>query len=131
MRELPEWVVLRYGTLYGPGTWFGPDGARAAEARSGELVAGRDVSSFVHADDAADAAVAALDWPSGEVNICDDEPAPGVSWVPAFAEECGGPAPPVDGEPPAPWARGATNQRARSELGWEPVHRSWRSGFFL
>jgi nucleoside-diphosphate-sugar epimerase len=75
-RELPEWVVLRYGLLYGAGTWFAPGGARA-----GRVVADRDVASFVHADDAAEAAVQALEWPSGTVNVCDDEPAPGREWA--------------------------------------------------
>ncbi|HEX6024103.1 MAG TPA: NAD(P)H-binding protein [Solirubrobacter sp.] len=56
--ELPEWVVLRYGLFYGPGTWY--DSAPA------------DADSFVHVDDAAAAAVKALEWPSGIYNICDD-----------------------------------------------------------
>jgi 3-oxoadipate enol-lactonase len=63
--ELPERVVLRYGLLYGPGTWCAPDGARAGEARAGTLTAVADVSSFVHVADAAAAAVDALGWPAG------------------------------------------------------------------
>jgi nucleoside-diphosphate-sugar epimerase len=127
--EAPEWVVLRYGLLYGPGTWYAPDGLVAERARKGELPAGADVASFLHADDAAVAAVEALTWPSGAVNVCDDEPAPGYEWVPAFCRAVGAGAPPRDDAPRAPWARGASNRHAREVLGWAPRYASWRAGF--
>ena len=76
VREAPEWVVLRYGVLYGPGTWYSRGGLMADAAACGELAADGDVSSFVHVDDAAGAAVDALSWPTGFVNVCDDVPAP-------------------------------------------------------
>ncbi len=120
---LPEWVALRYGMFVGPDTWFGPTGARADEARAGRLPATGDVVSFVHVEDAAAATVMALGWPSGPVNVCDDEPVAGTVWVPAFCAAVGAPAPPVVQER-APWARGAANGRARS-LGWAPRH-PWR-----
>jgi nucleoside-diphosphate-sugar epimerase len=128
VREVPEWVVLRYGLLYGPDTWFAPDGARADDARAGRLVADAAVTSFVHVDDAASAAAAALTWPSASVNVCDDEPAPGTAWVPVFCGAVGASEPPRDGSARPPWARGASNARARRELGWEPRYASWRSG---
>ncbi|HEX4817200.1 MAG TPA: NAD(P)-dependent oxidoreductase [Nonomuraea sp.] len=128
-RRLPECVVLRYGMLYGPGTWFEPRGLRAAQARSGALTAGADVTSFVHADDAAAAAVRALTWPSGAVNVCDDEPAPAADWLPAFCRAVGAPAPPRDDSPRSGYARGADNRYAREDLGWTPRHVSWRDGF--
>ncbi|MCK2221248.1 NAD(P)-dependent oxidoreductase [Actinomadura sp. ATCC 31491] len=128
-RELPEWVVLRYGMLYGPGTWFAPDGLRAAQAREGALRAGADVTSFVHVDDAATAAVTALGWPSGAVNVCDDEPAPAREWLPAFCRAVGAPPPPASDAPRDPAARGADNRHARRELGWRPAYPSWREGF--
>jgi nucleoside-diphosphate-sugar epimerase len=130
VRELPEWVVLRYGLLYGPGTWYAPEGLMADRARRGELAATADVASFVHVEDAVAAAAAALGWPPGAVNVCDDEPAAGHEWVPAFARWVGAPAPPVDTETPRPgWARGADNRYARRELGWTPAYRSWRAEF--
>jgi nucleoside-diphosphate-sugar epimerase len=128
-RELPEHVLLRYGLFYGPGTWYSRTGAQADAARAGALVASADVAGFVHVDDAAAAAVAALGWPAGAVNVCDDEPAPGTEWVPAFCRAVGAAPPPVADRPRAGFARGADNTRARKDLGWEPRWTSWRSGF--
>ncbi|WP_433292630.1 NAD-dependent epimerase/dehydratase family protein [Actinoplanes sp. CA-030573] len=125
VRQAPEWVLLRYGLFYGPGTWYARDGLMA---QPGSLVNNGDVASFVHVEDAAAAAVASLSWPTGAVNVCDDEPAPAHEWVPAFCEAVGAPVPPaVDGR--APWARGASNRHAREDLGWTPRHASWRTGF--
>jgi nucleoside-diphosphate-sugar epimerase len=130
VREVPEWVVLRYGLFYGPDTWYTDGGLMAETARAGRLPADADVASFVHVDDAAAAAVAALAWPSGAVNVCDDEPAAGHEWVPAFCRSVGAPAPaPVPGTQRHDWARGADNHHAREELGWTPRHLSWRDGF--
>jgi nucleoside-diphosphate-sugar epimerase len=128
--ELSEGVILRYGVLYGPGTWYAADGAVAAQVRRGERAATDGVTSFIHVEDAAGAAVAALGWPPGPVNVVDDDPAPGVSWLPVYAAALGAPRPQVRagrerGE------RGASNARARSDLGWKPRYRSWREGFRL
>jgi nucleoside-diphosphate-sugar epimerase len=131
VREAPEWVLLRYGLLYGPGTWYARDGLMAERAQRGELAADGDVSSFVHIDDAAQAAVAALEWPPGAVNVCDDLPAAGWEWGPAFGRAVGTPVMPV---PPKEaernrWARGASNAYARQDLSWTPAYPSWREGF--
>jgi nucleoside-diphosphate-sugar epimerase len=126
VRRAPEWVVLRYGMFHGPDTWFAPDGLRADDARAGRLVADGDVTSFLHVEDAAAAAVDALDWPSAAVNVCDDEPAAGRDWVPVFCAAVGAPTPPSADAPRRPWARGADNRRAREQLGWSPRHPSWR-----
>jgi nucleoside-diphosphate-sugar epimerase len=130
--ELPEWVVLRYGLLYGPGTWYAPGGLMGEIAHAGKLADDDDVSSFVHVADAVTATVKALTWPSGSVvKVVDDEPAPARAWAPVFCESIGAP-PPAD-RPPAsrsPWARGADNNHARRHLGWVPAHPSWRTVFF-
>jgi len=63
--EAPHGVLLRYGNLYGPGTGYASDGAIAAQVRQGKLPATEDVTSFLHVEDAADAAVQALGWPAG------------------------------------------------------------------
>jgi len=126
--ELEHCVVLRNGTLYGPGTWYTPRGLMADSARAGALATGPDVSSFVQIDDAAAAAVAAIGWPSGTVNVVDDEPAAASAWLPVFCAAVGAPPPTgVDAEA-QPWARGALNALARSR-GWTPHFASWREGF--
>ncbi len=130
VREAPEWVVLRYGLLYGPGTWFARDGLMAERAARGELAADGDVSSFVHVDDAAGAAVEALSWPTGFVNVCDDVPATGREWLPAFCRAVGAPDPVAAAEDRRhEWARGASNEHARKGLNWTPAYPSWREGF--
>lgn len=126
--ELPEWVVLRYGTLYGPDTWYYPGGLMARMALGQSLPATADVVSFLHVDDAAAAAVAALAWPSGPVNVCDDDPSPGYDWVPSFCEHVGAPPPERAVQDRTPWARGADNTFARSQLGWAPQRPTWRYG---
>ena len=129
-QEAPEWVVLRYGILYGPDTWFEPRGEKAADARAGLLLADDDVTSFVHVGDAAAAAVQALTWPSGPVNICDDEPATGRAWVPAFYEAVGAPTMARSSSTARqPWARGADNRHARTHLVCSLRFPSWRQGF--
>jgi nucleoside-diphosphate-sugar epimerase len=126
VRELPSGVVLRFGQLYGPGTWYAPDGVRADAARAGRLPATQAVTSFVHVDDAAEAALRALNWPAGIWNIVDDEPAAGTTWVPVFASAVGGPRPVV--QVGGDIGRPVSNTRARAQ-GWEMLHPSWRDGF--
>jgi nucleoside-diphosphate-sugar epimerase len=137
-------VVLRYGQLYGPGTYFAPDGDYARRARRRLLPIlgdGSGVFSFLHVEDAASAAVAALTRGEGVYNIADDDPAPAREWVPVFCAAVGAPRPwrlplwlgrLVAGSLVADsmaHLRGASNARARSELGWAPS-RSWRTGFY-
>jgi nucleoside-diphosphate-sugar epimerase len=126
--EMERWVVLRYGALYGLGTWYAPDGFIAEQVRRGELTADQTVTSFIHVDDAARAAVLALEWPQGIVNVVDDEPAPGTAWLPVYAASLGAPPPPVaTGQERA--MRGASNTKARQLLHWSPLYPSWREGF--
>jgi 2-alkyl-3-oxoalkanoate reductase len=138
-----EGVVLRYGSFYGPGTYFAPDGLYATMVRRRLLPlpgqgAGR--FGFVHVDDAARATVAALDGPVGVFNVVDDVPAPAAEWMPLVAGLLGAKPPrrvPVSlarlvagtflvyllCEQPA-----VSNQRARRELGWSPAFPDWREG---
>lgn len=125
--DMPEAVILRYGLFYGAGTWYAADGFMAEQVRRGELPATDGVSSFVHVEDAARAAMLALDWPSGAVNIVDDEPASGREWLPYYAELLSAPQPErqlgsARGE------RGADNSKAK-RYGWQPRFVSWREGF--
>jgi 2-alkyl-3-oxoalkanoate reductase len=138
-------LVLRYGFFYGPGTYYAADGTSTDDVRRRRMpIVGRGsgVFSFIHVDDAADATVAAVERGSpGVYNVTDDEPAPMREWVPVFAEAAGAKPPRrvpvwlarfVAGKDVSNFAvelRGASNEKAKRELGWEPAHPSWRSGF--
>ncbi len=139
-------VVLRYGNFYGPGTFYAPDGHFAREAARRRLpVVGRGTGrfSFIHVEDAAEATVAAIEAPdaSGVFNVTDDEPAPMHDWIPGYAKAIGAPRPLriprwlaaiAAGRLVADMAvtlRGASNARARAELGWRPLRPTWREGF--
>ncbi|MFD0540155.1 hypothetical protein ACFQY7_46575 [Actinomadura luteofluorescens] len=125
--EMPHGVVLRYGALYGPGTWYAPDGAIAKRVRAGVLREAPSWTSFVHADDAASAALAALDWPAGVVNIVDDERRPRPTGCPSTARRSARPLRAAR-KHAAATGRPASNARALS-LGWKPRVASWRTGF--
>jgi nucleoside-diphosphate-sugar epimerase len=127
--EMPHGIILRYGLFYGQGMWYAPDGMMAEQVRQGKITADEGITSFVHVEDAANATLAALDWSPGVVNIVDDEPAAGTVWLPSYAASLNAPAPPVSKEIP-PFARGASNAKARQELNWQPRYPSWREGFF-
>jgi 2-alkyl-3-oxoalkanoate reductase len=140
-----EGIVLRYGWFYGPGTHFAADGWQAKEARRRRLpVVGRGTGtySFIQIDDAAAATVAALERGApGIYNVVDDEPAPMREWVLPYAEAVGAPkqmrapvwvARLVAGPATSMMTiemRGASNAKAKRELGWTPRYPSWRQGF--
>lgn len=140
-----EGLVLRYGQFYGPDTYFAPDGHLGGETRSRRFPvvgAGTGTFSFIHVEDAAGATVAALERGApGVYNVVDDEPAPMREWLPVYAEAMGAKPPRrvpawlarlVAGKPVAANAlqmRGASNAKAKRELGWTPRYASWRQGF--
>jgi nucleoside-diphosphate-sugar epimerase len=126
--EVAEGVVLRYGALYGPGSWMAHDGPVAEQVRRGELAANEGITSFVQVEDAARAALLALGWPRGAYNIVDDEPAPATTWLPIYAGALGAPAP-ASTSGSRRGERGASNAKAREQLGWQPRYASWRVGF--
>jgi len=129
VNEVAQSVVLRYGTLYGPGTWYSPGGQIAGQLIRGEFAATDDVTSFVHVDDAAQAAVLALEWPKGTFNLVDDEPAPATEWAPFLAALVGAPSPRTTTSTPMTRRRGVSNAKARREVAWRPIHPSWRDAF--
>jgi nucleoside-diphosphate-sugar epimerase len=140
-----EGVVLRYGWVYGSGTYYDRGEQQAEEVMKRRLpIVGKGTGtfSFVHVEDAASATVAALEHGApGIYNVVDDEPAPLREWVPAYAEALGAKPPrrvPVwlarlvagkDVAASAVGLRGADNAKAKRELGWQPAHPSWRQGF--
>ncbi len=140
-----EGIVLRYGAFYGPGTSMAP-GAEQVELvrkRKFPLVGdGGGVWSFIHVADAAEATVAAITHGSrGVYNVVDDDPAPVAEWLPALAQQLGAKKPVrvprfigrlFAGEVGVVMMteiRGASNAKAKRELGWSPAHPSWRPGF--
>ena len=146
MRHLEEAVTkaggiaLRYGIFYGAAN----DGlAEPVRKRQYPIIGdGAGVASWIHLDDAAAATVLAVEHDGpGIFNIVDDEPAPVRDWLPALADALGA-GPPrrfprwlarlFAGEVAVVMgteARGASNAKAKRELGWQPRHPSWREGF--
>jgi len=133
-------IALRYGGFYGAAS----DGmAGPVRKRQFPLVgSGTGVSSFIHLDDAAAATVLALEHAgAGLYNIVDDDPAPMSEWLPALAAALGAKPPrhaPLwlarliagqGGVVAATQARGASNAKAKAELGWTLRYPSWRQGF--
>jgi nucleoside-diphosphate-sugar epimerase len=138
-------IVLRYGGFYGPGTSLTPGGEQFEMVRRRKFPVvgnGAGVWSFVHIADAAEATVAAVEHGRrGVYNVVDDDPAAVAEWLPALAHAIDAPKPwrvprfvgrLVAGEAGAVMMtemRGASNAKAKRELGWEPRHPSWRAGF--
>jgi 2-alkyl-3-oxoalkanoate reductase len=132
-------VALRYGGFYGQ-----PDPMLAAiRKRQYPLIGdGRGIMSFIHLHDAAAATVLALEGADGPAiyNVTDDEPAAARDWLPALAAAIGAKPPRRFPE----WAgrlvmggglsmmteaRGASNARAKKDLGWSLRYPTWRVGF--
>jgi nucleoside-diphosphate-sugar epimerase len=140
-----EGVVLRYGGFYGPGTSISNEGEHVELIRKRKFPIvghGDGVWSFIHIEDAANATVAAVEHGTkGVYNVVDDEPAPVREWLPAAAATFGGRKPMrvprwlgriVAGEAAVVMmdeVRGASNAKAKRELGWRPRYSSWRQGF--
>jgi nucleoside-diphosphate-sugar epimerase len=138
-----EFVALRYGFFYGPGTWYtreGDIGDRVRQQQVPIIGEGQGVYSFVHIDDAAGATAAALECPPGAYNIVDGNPSPQHLWLTAFARVAGAPAPPRVSEEEALRAsgpdavyyatrlRGASNEKAGRELDFRPRPLEWILG---
>jgi nucleoside-diphosphate-sugar epimerase len=139
--------VLRYGGFYGPGTSISlaPDALMAAPIRKRRFPIvgdGGGVFSYVHIDDAAAATAIAVErGEPGIYNIVDDEPAPAREWLPALASALGAKPPRrvprwlarlAAGEAATLMmteVRGASNEKAKRELGWQLRYPSWRQGF--
>jgi 2-alkyl-3-oxoalkanoate reductase len=140
-----EGVALRYGFFYGPGTSYASDGAQAEALRKRRFPVvgkGEGVHSFIHVDDAAAAAVRAMDQgPPGIYNVADDDPALVADWVPYLAEVLGAPKPRRVPVFIAKWfagdygvnfmtrSQGISNEKAKRELALGLRYPSWRQGF--
>jgi 2-alkyl-3-oxoalkanoate reductase len=128
-----EGTALRYGFLYGPGTWYHHGGGTANQI----IGDGDSVWSFVHVEDAAWATVAAIDAPAGIYNIVDSDPSPVRVWLPAFTRSIGAPQPPTITNEEAfkqtdedtlyygTRLRGASNAKAQQDLNFKPRPLEW------
>jgi nucleoside-diphosphate-sugar epimerase len=139
-----EGIVLRYGGFYGPGTSMWKDGIAVEMIRKRRypvIGEGEGVWSFVRIDDAAEATVAAIEHGErGIYNIVDDSPEPVSEWLPGMAAAIGAKPPRhiprwlgrlLGGESTVVMmteVRGASNEKAKRELGWRPRFPSWREG---
>jgi nucleoside-diphosphate-sugar epimerase len=139
-----EGIVLRYGAFYGPGTSLAPGEEQLELIRRRKFPVvgdGGGVWSFIHVADAADATVAAIEHGRrGVYNVVDDDPAPVREWLPELAQTLGAKRPMrvprfvgrlFAGEVGVMMMtelRGASNAKAKRELGWRPAHPSWRQG---
>ena len=133
-------IALRYGTFYGD-----LDDVLVAAVRAQKFPVvgdGAGVWSFIHLDDAATATMLALEHDGPAVyNIVDDEPSPTGEWLPELARIVGAEPPQriprqvaqgFAGEAAVMMgteARGASNAKAKRELGWTLRYPSWRQGF--
>jgi nucleoside-diphosphate-sugar epimerase len=138
-------LALRYGMFYGPGTAIAKDGPVVDLVRKRKLPIvgdGAGIWSFIHIHDVARATVAAVSLGDpGIYNVVDDDPAPVSTWLPALAQAVGAKPPhhvPVaigklavgdGGVSMMTKIRGASNAKAKRELGWQPTFPSWRRGF--
>jgi len=125
-----DWIILRGGLFYGPGTGF--DDAWFERAREGKLRLpgdGTDYVSLIHISDMAAATVSAVNkWPSNSTLIvCDDEPA---QWrdVFGFIASCVGASAPEPGGRVAFPSFRLRNGRAAAALDWRPSYRTYREG---
>ena len=139
-----EGIALRYGGFYGPGTSMEPGGEQYEAIRKRQFPvvgAGGGMISLIHVEDAAEATVHAIGWGRrGVYNVVDDQPEPARDWLPGVAAAIGAKPPRkvprwlgrlVAGEAAAVMmteVRGASNAKAKRELGWEPRYPTWREG---
>ena len=138
-----EGVVLRYGSFYGPGTYFAPDGLYATMLKRRVLPIpgqGGGIFALVHIDDAATATVDALEGPTGIFNVADDAPAPASEAMTFIAGLMGAKPPRHVPESLVRLGAGAflayllceqpavSSARARTELGWSPRYPDWHEG---
>ena len=133
-------IALRYGGFYGDPN----DGwAELVRKRWFPIIGdGGGIISWIHLEDAAAATVLALDHEDPAIyNIVDDEPAPVREWLPVLAKAVGAKPPRrlptwlarlLVGEAAVVMGTevpGASNAKAKRELGWTLCYPSWRTGF--
>lgn len=135
-----EGIALRFGFFYGPGTWFNPDGNMAEQVLKQQFPIigdGQGYWNFIHIEDAANSILQALDCMPGAYNIVNDTPIALREWLPLFAKYIKAPVPPKISEEQAlkekgadsvyyaTSLRGASNQKAKEHLNFNPRLLEW------
>jgi nucleoside-diphosphate-sugar epimerase len=133
-------IALRYGAFYGAANDALIEPVR--KRRFPIVGDGGGIFPWIHLEDAASATVLALEHEGPAIyNVVDDDPAPVREWLPVLAHALGAKPPRrfptwlarlVAGEAAAVMgteARGASNEKAKRELGWTLRYPSWRQGF--
>ena len=133
-------IVLRFGTFYGPDSWFTRDLIGYVRRGWAPVPGAADsyISSASH-DDAASAVVAALNIRAGTYNVVDDEPMRRREFFGSLAGVLGVPRPRL----PPSWMKylfgslgemmarslRISNRKLREECGWTPKYPSMREGW--
>ena len=123
--RMDQYVVLRFGWLYGPGTWYGKDGMIYNQFKDGEVTLSDGVTSFIHLDDAVEVSIQAMNFDTGIYNVADDEPVKGSrlcsmvfkSWLWIQSHY----------QPAQPFERGITNDKFK-EQGGTLIYNTWKDG---
>ena len=137
-----EGIVLRYGVFYGPGTSLAPGRSSSSWSASASsrwsataAACGRSSTSPTRPTRRSSAVERGG---RGVYNVVDDDPAPVAEWLPALADQLGAKkpmrVPRFVGRLSAGEAgvvmmtevRGASNAKAKRDLGWHPAHPTWR-----
>ncbi len=133
-------VALRFGFLYGPGTWFCSDGNMADQVQKQQfplIGKGQGVWNFIYIEDAVKAIISAMDCTPGAYNIVNDSPMQLCDWLPAFAKFVGAKKPEIlteeegmaqrgaDSVYYATKLRGASNTKAKDEFNFRPRKLEW------
>ncbi|WP_337223730.1 NAD(P)-dependent oxidoreductase [Staphylococcus aureus] len=124
--RMDEYVVLRFGWLYGPGTWYGKDGMIYNQFMDGQVTLSDGVTSFVHLDDAVETSIQAIHFENGIYNVADDAPVKGSEFAEWYKEQLGV-EPNIDIQPAQPFERGVSNEKFKAQ-GGTLIYQTWKDG---
>ena len=124
--RMDEYVVLRFGWLYGPGTWYGKDGMIYNQFVDGKVTLSDGVTSFIHLDDAVETSIQALNFDNGIYNVADDEPVKGSDFAEWYKQQLNV-DPEINIQPAQPFERGITNDKFKAQ-GGQLIYSTWKDG---
>lgn len=116
--RMDEYVVLRFGWLYGPGTWYGKDGMIYNQFMDGQVA--------LSDDDAVETSIQAIHFENGIYNVADDAPVKGSEFAEWYKEQLGV-EPNIDIQPAQPFERGVSNEKFKAQ-GGTLIYKTWKDG---